>query len=182
MESKQPTTKGLVIFSSIILVLMAILCIINYSISQTLNWSLYPIGALFMVWATIAPVIGLPRYKLLGLFIGLSITLIPFLYMIANLSGEGEWFEPLALPLALSFLGTVGIFLVFQSRLRNKWYTGAVAFFLFGVVLNYTVGEIIRQYLQNKNVQSQIINRYTLVSFLLTSFLFALIGFQKRPK
>jgi hypothetical protein len=135
-----------------------------------------------MIWATFAPIIGLPRFKLVGSFIGLCITLIPFLYMVANLSGDGEWFMPLALPLALSLLGTIGIFVAFFSSLRNKWYIGAAAFFLFGVVLNYTVGEIIRHYLQEQNIRGQIINRSTLYSFLLASFLFTLIGYQRRAK
>ncbi|MEI7628660.1 MAG: hypothetical protein WCJ80_10485, partial [Bacteroidota bacterium] len=60
MESAQPTTKRLIIFSSIILAIIGILSIINYSVSQTLSWSLYPIGALLMIWATFAPT-DLPR-------------------------------------------------------------------------------------------------------------------------
>jgi hypothetical protein len=160
---------------------MGILCIINYSISQTLNWSLYPIGALFVVWATLAP-IDLPQYKLLGSFIGFSMTLIPYLYIVANLSGDGEWFWPLAFPLALSFIITAGIFIAFFTRLGNKWFTGAGAFFLFGVVLNFVVGEIIENYLKEQNIQGQIINRFTLYSFLFVSFLFALIGFQRSKK
>jgi len=61
MESKQQNVKGLIIFSTVILSIITILCIINYSINQTLSWSLYPIGALLMIWATFAPT-DLPRY------------------------------------------------------------------------------------------------------------------------
>lgn len=182
MSSNQPSARGLIIFSIIILVLISILCIINYSISQTLNWSLYPIAALIMVWATIAPIVGLPQYKLLGSFIGLSFTLIPFLYMIANLSGDGEWFWPLALPLALCFLGVLGVCFAFLSRSASKWYNASATFFLFGVVLNYAVGEILRSYLQNQNIHEQIINRSTIFSCLLASFILAIIGYQRRSK
>lgn len=181
MESNQPTTKGLIIFSSIILAIIAILIVINYSISQTLSWSLYPIGALLMIWATFAPT-DLPKYRLLGSFIGFSFSIFPFLYLIATLSGNGGWFWPLAVPLALSLIVTLGIFFFLFLHLKNKWYTGAAAFFLFGVVLNYTVGEIIKRYLDDHNIYGEIYNRATLYSFLLASFLFALIGFNRRPK
>jgi hypothetical protein len=181
MESKQPTSKRLVIFSSFILVIIAILCIINYSISQTLSWSLYPIGALLLIWATFAPT-DLPKYRMLGSFIGFSFSVFPFLYLIAILSGGGNWFWPLAVPLALCFIVTTGIFLFLFLQLKNKWYIGAAAFFLFGVALNYLVGEIIKHYLDDQNIQGEIYNRATLYSFLLASFLFALIGYNRRPK
>jgi len=178
MESKQQNVKGLIIFSTVILSIITILCIINYSINQTLSWSLYPIGALLMIWATFAPT-DLPRYRLLGSFIGFSFSIFPFLYLIAALSGDGAWFWPLAVPLALSLIVSLGIFFFLFLLLKNKWYTGAVAFFLFGVVLNYMVGEIIKRYLDGQNIQGEIYNRATVYSFLLASILFALIGFQR---
>jgi hypothetical protein len=181
MAAQQPTSRRLIIFSSIIVAIIAILSIINYSISQTLSWSLYPIGALLMIWATFAPT-DLPGYRLLGSFIGFSFSVFPFLYLIAILSGDGKWFWPLAVPLTLSLIVTLGIFLFVFLQHKNKWYTGAAAFFLFGVLLNYMVGEIIKHYLDDQNIQGEIYNRTTLYSFLLASFLFALIGYNRRPK
>jgi lipoprotein signal peptidase len=182
MRTKQRSTKGLVIFSSIILSIIGILGIINFSINHTLSWSLYPIGALLMIWATFSPT-DLPRYRLLGSLIGFSFSIFPFLYLIATLSGDGRWFWPLAVPLALSFIVVLGIFFfLLFLQLKNKWYTVASAFFLFGVVLNYIVGEIIQRYLDNHNIQGEIYNRATVYSFLLASFLFALIGYNKRSK
>jgi hypothetical protein len=132
-----------------------------------------------MIWATFSPT-DLPKYRMLGSFIGFSFSIFPFLYLIAMLSSNGKWFWPLAFPLALSLIVTLGIFLFLFLQLKNKWYTGAAAFFLFGVVLNYIVGEIIRRYLQKQNIEGQIINQSTIYSSLFISFLSALIGFQKK--
>jgi hypothetical protein len=181
MESKQPTTKRIALFSYLILAIIALLCIINYLINQTLNWSLYPIGALIMIWATLAPV-NLPQYRLLGCYMGLSVTLIPYLYLVAHVSGDGAWFWPLAFPLAISFLGVLGLFTLSVYQLVNKWFRGAVTFFLFGVVLNYTVGAIIEHYLQEHNLQGEITNRFTLIIFLIVTIIFSLIGSQSRSK
>jgi hypothetical protein len=104
------------------------------------------------------------------------------LYLIATLSGDGKWFWPLAVPLAVSLIVTLGVFIFLFLHLKNKWYTGASAFFLFGVVLNYIVGEIVKRYLDDHNIQGEIYNRATLYCFLLASFLFALIGLNRRPK
>ncbi len=181
MKSQQGTSKKLIIFSSIILAIIAILSIINYSINQTLSWSLYPIGALLMIWATFSPT-DLPKYRLLGSFIGFSFSIFPFLYLVATLSGDGKWFWPLAVPLALSLIVTLGIFFFLFLHLKNKWYTISAGLFLFGVVLNYFVGEIVKRYLDNHNIQGEIYNRTTVYSFLLASFLFALIGYNRRSK
>lgn len=182
MRTKQRSIKGLVIFSSIILSIIGILCIINFSINHTLSWSLYPIGALLMIWATFSPT-DLPRYRLLASLIGFSFSIFPFLYLIATLSGNGSWFWPLAVPLALSLIVTLGIFFfLLLLQPKNKWYIGAAAFFLFGVVLNYIVGEIIQRYLDNHNIQGEIYNRGIAYSFLLVSFLLVLIGYNRRTK
>jgi hypothetical protein len=182
MPTKQSTPRGFIIFSASIIVVIGILCIINYSISSTLNWSIYPISALFMVWFVVAPAIGLPRYKLLGSYIGLSITLVPFLYIVAYLSSDGEWFWPLAFPLGLCLLGSIGIFFILITQLNNKWYLVAAAFFLFGVLLNFISAAIISHYLGEQNIPEQMINHITIAVCLLASLLFVLIGFQKTKK
>jgi hypothetical protein len=182
MPTNQSTPRGFIIFSASIIVVIGILCIINYSISSTLNWSIYPISALFMVWFVVAPAIGLPRYKLLGSYIGLSISLVPFLYKVAYLSSDGEWFWPLAFPLALSLLGSIGIFFILITQLNNKWYLGAAAFFLFGVLLNFISAAIISHYLGDQNIPEQISNRITMFICLIASVLFVLIGLQKTKK
>lgn len=179
MKTNKPSSKGLLIFSSIILALIGILCIINFSINHTLNWSLYPIGALLLIWATFAPA-DLPKYRLLGSFIGFSFSIFPFLYLIATLSGNMGWFWPLAVPLTLSFITALGVFFILLIQLKNKWFKVAAAFFLFGVVLNFVVGVIIQHYLETHSIQEEIYNRATLFGSLLTSILLALIGFSRR--
>ncbi len=182
MSTHHSTPRGFIIFSMITILLIGILYIINYSIGSTLNWSLYPIAALLMIWFVVAPAIGLPRFKLLGSYIGLSITLVPFLYLVANLSSDGEWFWPLAFPLALSLLISIGIFFILLTQLSNKWYLGAAAFFLFGVLLNFISAEIISHYLGEQNIPEQISNRITMFGCLIATVLFVLIGLQKKKK
>lgn len=180
MESNQPRLKRLFIFSSIIFIIISILCIINYSVNQTLSWALYPIGALILLWATIAPAIGLTQVKLIGSFAGMSLTLIPFLYLVAKLCGDSSWFFPLALPLALSFLISFSLYIICVYWILNKWLLTAAAFFLFGVILNFIVGEIISSYLINQEIQGEVINRSTIFFFSICSAILAVIGFSRK--
>jgi len=129
MAVPQSNSRKLVIFSIIIVALITVLSIINYSISQTLSWSLYPIGALLMIWATFAPT-DRPKYRLLGSFLGFSFSIFPFLYLVATLSGDVGWFWPLAVPLTLSLIVTLGIFLFLFLQLKISGLQLLLHFFI----------------------------------------------------
>ena len=81
-ETANSSKKVIFIVTVILLFAAGICLIINYSIDHSFNWSLYPTGALMVVWATLAPLMMMKKYRVLGLFFGLAITLIPFLFLI----------------------------------------------------------------------------------------------------
>jgi uncharacterized membrane protein len=99
---------------------------------------------------------------------------------VATLSGDNGWFWPLAVPLTISLIVTLAIFFFLFLQLKNKWFTVAAAFFLFGVILNFIVGVIIQRYLETRSIEEEIYNRVTLFGCFLTSIFLALIGFSKR--
>jgi hypothetical protein len=68
--------KAIVIFSATLMFLVIVCFIINYSIDHSLNWSLYPTGALVVVWATFTPLLAIKKNKALTIFLGFAITII----------------------------------------------------------------------------------------------------------
>jgi membrane protein YdbS with pleckstrin-like domain len=70
------TNKGITKFNpkaglilSAVLLFSAIVCLtINYSIDQLMSWSLFPTGALIVLWATIVPMLIMKKNKSLILF------------------------------------------------------------------------------------------------------------------
>ncbi|MEB8389481.1 DUF6320 domain-containing protein, partial [Rhodobacteraceae bacterium KMM 6894] len=56
---KDATNNNRTVFiTTTIFLLIAIIClIINYSIDNSINWSLYPIGGLIVIWATLIPML-----------------------------------------------------------------------------------------------------------------------------
>ncbi len=172
--------KGLFILSVVVLIPLFVCALINYSIDRTLKWSLFPSGALIMVWTTIAPLFVLKKNKTLGLFLGLTITLIAYLFLIQYLVGDKDWFMPLALPIAILSLFSFGISLyLLTNRNINKFYAVAITVFLFGVIVNYGVEKIVDNYLKEKNTDNNYNILTIAISIIISLFLFV-IGTLKK--
>ena len=180
-ETANSSRKGIFIVTVILLFAAGICLIVNYSIDHSFNWSLYPTGALMVVWATLAPLMMMKRYRVLGLFCGLAITLIPFLFLIQWLSPVKGWLMPLALPIALVFLSALAISLLAFSYLQNKRYAIAAAIFMFGVVANVAVGKIVNGFLDHNSVED-ISRTYTLSASVLLTLLFIVAGYVRAGK
>ena len=136
-----------IIISALFLFAALVCFIVNYSVDHFFSWSLYPAGALLMVWFVVMPSLVLKKNKVTGAFVGLGITLVPFLLLVQWLVPVKGWFIPLALPLALLVLSALGFSLIAFRFLKSKLYAAAVIIFIFGVIVNYGVGIIIKNYL-----------------------------------
>jgi len=168
---------------TILFLLISTIClIINYSINHAINWSLYPVGALIVIWATIIPLLILKKYKTLGLFTGLTVTLIPFLFLIQNLATVKGWAMPLAMPIAGLSLLALGISLLgFTYFKLNKFYPAALTVFLFGVIVNFGVGVIVGRFLNGNNVND--ISRVSTMSVsVILSLILIVAGYIKKNK
>jgi len=182
LSKERRKTNRAIIITAIILLISAICLTINYSIDQSINWSLYPIGALIVIWMTIIPWLIMKKYKALGLITGLAISLIPYLFLIENQVSIQGWVIPLALPIALLFLCAFGVSLMaFTNPKLNKFYAAAIAVFLFGVIVNYGVGRIVNNFLNENNI-NDIYKVSTMSVSAILSFIFIISGYIKRNK
>ena len=173
--------KAIVIFSAILMFLVIVCFIVNYSIDHSLNWSLYPTGALVIIWATIAPLLTIKKNKGIAFFLGFAITVISYLFLIEYMVPAKGWVVPLALPIvALAFVA-LGLSMLAFTYLKTKLYAAAIAVLLFGVLANFGVGKIVDNFLNESN--SDYIYRIStmLASALIALFLFV-IGFMKKDK
>ncbi len=152
-KRKEITDRSIVIITATFLVMSVICLTINYAVSRSIDWSLLPIGALIVVWATVLPLLIMKKNKALGLFVGLTITLIPFLFLIQNQATVKGWVIPLALPVAGLSLLAFGVSLIAFAHMKsNKFYPIALTVFLFGVIVNFGVGLLVDRFLDQNNV------------------------------
>lgn len=181
-KTKQAKNRTMFITTTIFLLAAVVCCTINYSVNRSIDWSLFPVGALVVIWATITPLLTMKKNKLLGLYAGLSLTLIPFLFLIQKLVAVKGWVMPLALPVAGLFLIAFGASLVaFVYFKSNKFYPASLTVFLFGVIVNFGVGVIVSNFL-NENNTNDISRVSTISGSIILSLILVIAGYIKAHK
>lgn len=174
--------KLLIIISSFVLFASLVCLIINYSVDRSINWSLFPIGALIVLMITISPLLLMNKYRLPAFFAGLTISTILYLFLIQNLVPEKGWFLPLALPIAVLSLIAFGLSLAgFKLFKSNKVFAIAVTVFLFGVVVNSGVGLIVSNFMKGMDHKdgSRIL---TVGSSAIIAFVLMIAGYIKSKR
>lgn len=133
---------------SVSLFVAFIVCVIcDYSISQRLSWSLYPISSMFFAWIVIFPLIRLPKNGVMVSLISLSLFIIPFLYVIDRLVKTSKYILPIGIRasiISICFLWIIyGLFKFFQNR---KLLALGIAFILgsvFCLLINAVVSKVL---------------------------------------
>jgi hypothetical protein len=170
--------KVIVIFSAALMFLVIVCFIINYSIDRSLNWSLYPTGALVVVWATIAPLLAMKKNKIMTVFLGFAITVISYLFLIQYMVPAKGWVLPLALPIITLALVALALSILAFTYLKTKLYAAAITVLLFGVFANFAVGKIVDGFLNESN-SDYIYRMSTMLASALLALVLFVIGYGK---
>lgn len=181
--SKFNTSGTIITLISMIFILAGFICLLcNFVINRTFNWSLYPVGAMLMVWLTVAPWFLLTKHRPVLSFAAFTISLIPYLFLIERLSAAKGWVVPFALPiLGITLPGLLIVVLLFSYTKINRISLSAFAVLIFGVLVNLGVNAFVQNYLHQQN-QPNISVPITAISFVLLSIILAVIGDIRRRK
>ncbi len=171
----------LVAATSVVFLLASCVCILcNYLINHAISWSLYPAGALIVLYSIIFPVIKMKKHKFVGLLLGITITIIPYLFLLQYLTPTKGWVLPLALPITAISLVAFGIaLLIFSNTKLNKLYCTSITVFLFGVIVDISIGKIVDSFLKKPGVNNISVLATVLASVLISFVLFVL-GYIRR--
>lgn len=166
------------IFSISLFVAFIVCVICDYSISRQLSWSLYPISSMFFAWIVIFPLIRLPKNGVMVSLISLSLSIIPFLYVIDRLVKTGKYILPIGMRvsiISICFLWIIyGLFKLFQNR---KLLALGISFIL-GSVTCLLINAVV-----SKVLLETVIDIWDIVSCILllsAGFFCCIKGWQKR--
>ncbi|MDP4146029.1 MAG: helix-turn-helix domain-containing protein [Bacillota bacterium] len=149
--NKAAVKKGniAILLMVIVFILTSFICVLcNYLINNTISWSLYPIGALIILLASTVPLLKFKKFKAIGLLCGLTVTLIPYLFLVEYLSPVKGWAMNLALPITILSIIALGLsMIIFNYTKIDRLYCSTAAIVLFGVVVNIGVNKLIEGFL-----------------------------------
>lgn len=121
--------------TAIFLLCPAAVCLmIDWLQTRTLSWSVYPAGALGMVFFPAAAVILARRHRpAFGIIAG-DISLCLFLWMVQRIDG-GNWFTTVVLPvLVFSGMGILAIHYSVEKKILQGLSVFAVSFMMVGMI------------------------------------------------
>lgn len=123
------------IFSLLCFIAIGVCLICDFAINKAIVWSGYPICAILFAWAIALPLLLAKRNKILSSLIAMTITTLPFLYLLDRLAPIKSWFLSLGAPIAIISIAAVWImFFIMKVCKINWWYIAAIAAFLFGEI------------------------------------------------
>lgn len=165
----------------IISVISSCICLLcNYLINNKFNWSLYVVGAFIVLWSVIMPISKLKRFRAMVSLGGFTVTLIPYLFLIQYLVPVKGWVIPLALPIVILSILSLGIslFIWFYTKI-NKFYSAAIIVLLFGTVYEMGIQKIIENFVKNPGA-----NEISMIITVLSSIVIAavLVAFEHIKK
>ena len=176
--------NALNIFSiiSIVFLISAFVCLLcNFAISGLFDWSLYPTGALLLVWLTIIPLFFTGKHRgYISLFV-MTLALIPYLFLVEYLCPVKGWVIPMAMPIiGISLIGLFIASRLFLSTKINKYYVVAINCILFGVIANISINNIVYNFVKEKQSYTPLV--IIVISFAFISFLLFIIGYAKENR
>jgi len=171
---------AIVSFSFLVAAFVCFLC--NYLISGKVDWALYPASAMMMTWLILAPWFLLRKYRVILSIAALLLCIFPFLSLVEYLCPVKGWVIPLAMPIVvLSVIPMLIIAVLWIYTKINRFYLGALASLLFGVVVNLGTNAIVQNVL-NENGRRNISVPITAASFVLLTIVLVFLGWKRRRR
>jgi hypothetical protein len=131
-----------------------------------------------MTWLILAPWFLLRKHRAILSLSALLVCVFPFLFLVEYLSPVKGWIS-LALPIVLLSIIPMYIITILWTYTKiNRFYLGALASFLFGVVVNLGTNAIVQNFLSEKgrNISVPI----TAASFALLTIVLVFFGWKRR--
>ena len=121
-QELKKSKRFLLSLSALILLLPAALCLmIDFLLGVGLSWSIYPAGALILLFIAVAVPILVPRHRVYFSLGTTFLVLNIYLFLVENLSHSGTWFFPIALPALALFTVMLTLLVLFYRKERlNK--------------------------------------------------------------
>jgi len=168
-----------VILSLVFSLAISVCVIVDIAVTNELTWSLYPLLSIAYVWLICTSLLAKKNSLIIWLFL-ISATLLPYLFLLEKLTPIDDWFNELALPIAIIGIASLWICsFVVKYLKRNKWFMIAAIVFILCVVVAILVNIVVFDYMGEEVRFLNTNFLYIPVSALL-SVIFCITGFIKR--
>lgn len=153
-QSKASIISVIKIIIQCLFITSIVVCsIIDFALTKSFTWSLYPITSVIFVWIAVFPLLYFKKHQLIFSLCSFSIFLLPFLFILKKvLNLQTDWFMPLAFPVSLILVLLLWIiFFLYKFTKFNRWKLSSVIV-LFIIPLELIINYIIENFVETEKI------------------------------
>lgn len=135
-----------IIYTIAMIIAIMVCCICDIAISGTLTWSLIVLSSILVTWIASFPVILLGKKGILVAMIAISITMVPFMYILSILIKVNEVFSIGAIISIISLAFLWMIYILYDRFQERKFLATGITFLCaipFTLLINSTLSKMI---------------------------------------
>lgn len=116
------------VLTCLMFIAIAVCVICDRAINGRLGWSLYVISSILFAFLVLLPILCRGRRGVVGMLVVLSLTIVPYLWVLNHLLGGGPLLLPIGIVSAVIGLGYLwAVFALFHRLERRRLLAGAIA-------------------------------------------------------
>lgn len=132
----------LMIFTLLCIIAMGVCAIVDYRINNAITWAYIPILSVIFGYLITIPMFA-KKHKLVLFLSTVTITILPFLYLMEKAVTLKDWFYPVALPICIATIIGVWISYLLCHFLKiSGWYKSAFLIFMWGAIIPPIINHI----------------------------------------
>jgi hypothetical protein len=163
------------IFTVLCIVSILVCMICNYAMNRSFTWSLIPVISIFFCWLLLISALLMGKNRVFFLILGMTYSILPFLYFLEQLVSEKDWFFRLGAPVTISSVVTIWtLYLIVKKFHPNIRLFLSCFFVLFGILYNTVLRYYICRFLAADFLELDYI--ISCLSSLIISICFFCIG------
>lgn len=157
-------------------VAMGVCLIVDMAITKEITWSAYLLISIPFGWVAISSLFIKKIGRILCLCI-LTLSVLPYLYLIEKITPVSDWFFPLGLPVAATgIIFGWSVYFLFRFIRINIWYKSAISIFLAGVIASPVINRFVNVYTQTE--PSFLNNFINIFSCIIVSAVLGILGYR----
>lgn len=135
------------LLSSLLGIITCSIC--DFAITGTFTWSLYPISAIIFACIVLIPILKFGKKGILGSLIAVSVSIIPFIYVLSEIIGDNILIMPIGIRMSvISIIYLWVIYLIFKIFKTRKFIALAISLILvipMSLAINYNLSKFITE-------------------------------------
>jgi len=162
---------------------MGVCLIVDFAMNKGVTWASYTLITVPFGWIITVPLLLAKKHRILLSLIAVTVTTIPFLFMLDKITPVRDWAYGISLPVAiLSFIISWPVYFMFRYVKISYWYKSAIAVFLYGVIASPVINVIVDRFMEEDISIINLNNIINVFACVVITVLLVFIGMNKQQK